>query len=159
MAEAGFKKHQMEYIAVGVLVLAAFFIGIQRFKKKDTDDEVFSRKEFNKKWKEVSVIESKVPKEAEVINYNLETDRIPFEGPFDEEKIEAPGEDISLPAISFQGMVWNSIRPQVIIDNKVYDIGDTINIGSEEDRVEVTDITKEGIYLKYKRKEFIVRPK
>jgi len=159
MAEANPKKQQMEYIAISILVVVALFIGLTRFKKKDNDDEVFSRKAFNKKWKEVEVLESEPPHREEGIKYGSAiVKRMPFKGPLDAEKnIEVVDEDITLPSMQCQGMIWKSIRPQVIIDNKVYDIGDKIAAGNERG-VKVKDITKKGVHLVYEGKLFIVGP-
>lgn len=162
MAEAGLKKQQMEYIAIGTLVLVAVLIGVSKFQKKEKDDEVFSRTEFNKKWKEVEILELKVPKEEKGVDYVASVERVPLKSPFEEEsKAGAVGEDVTLPVMAFQGMVWNSRRPQAIIDNKVYDVDDVILVGEGEaaGTIKVKDITREGIFLKYKGKEFIVRPK
>ena len=161
MPEKDPKKQQMEYIAVGLVVVVAVFIGLSRFKKKEKDDEVFSKKEFNEKWKEVEILEKKVPEEEKGISYTADAERIPFKSPFEEERVDVADENITLPAMTFQGMVWNSMRPQVIVDNKVYDIHDSIEIGIGDTRVKVKikDITKDGIYLEYKRKKFLVRPK
>ena len=159
MAKADLTKQQKEYLAVALLVVVSLFIGMQKLKKKDVDDEVFSRTEFNKKWADVEILEKVMPKEIGPIEYT-DSERIPFESPFDKEENEMEAdEDITLPTLTFQGMVWNSKRPQAIINNKVYDIGDTIMLGTDEYGIEVKDIAKDGIILKYKRKEFIVRPK
>jgi hypothetical protein len=159
MAEANIKRQQIEYIAVGLLVLVALLVGITRFKKKDKDDEVFSRKEFSKKWEEVEILEKKVPQEEKGISYAVRSERIPFKSPFEEEeKVEEKvDEELTLPAMGFQGMVWSSKRPQAIINSKVYDVGDVIPVGLEE--VVLKGIERDGIHLKYKGKEFIVRPK
>ncbi|MCX5693205.1 MAG: hypothetical protein NTX47_05950 [Candidatus Omnitrophica bacterium] len=159
MAEATPKKqHTIEYIAIGALVAAALIIGIARFKKGDTDDEVFSRKEFNKKWKEVEILEANVPNKENEISYTIGDANLPFKSPFDEvvENKES-GEEFLLPEMQFQGMIWKSSRPQAIINNKVYDIKDVITV--VEGEIEVKDINKDGIHLIYKNKEFIVRPK
>ncbi|MEK7867918.1 MAG: hypothetical protein AAB157_00915, partial [Candidatus Omnitrophota bacterium] len=70
-------------------------------------------------------------------------------------------ENVVLPEMTFQGMVWKSSRPQAIINSKVYDIKDVINVGAEGlgEEIKIKDITKDGIHLIYKNKEFIVRPK
>ena len=70
-------------------------------------------------------------------------------------------EELTLPSMTFQGMVWSSSRPQAIIDNKVYDVGDAITIGLGETTLELTikDIDREGIHLKYRGREFLVKPK
>ncbi|NQV03868.1 MAG: hypothetical protein HQ532_00055 [Candidatus Omnitrophica bacterium] len=161
MAEANLKKQQMEYIGIGLLVLVAFFIGVARFKKKDKDDEVFSRKEFNKKLTEVEIMEKKVPKEEVKVAYTVLSDRDPFRSPLEKEGNEETVDiDVTLPSMTFQGMVWSSRRPQAIIDDKVYEIGDVIIIGSGEtaDEVKIKDIDKKGIHLKYKGVEFLKSP-
>lgn len=160
MAETDMKKQHMEYIVVGILVLAALFIGINRFKKKDKDDEVFSRREFSEKWKEVEILEKEVPQEEKGIVYDTYSERIPFKSPFEEELVAA-GEQVELPTMTFQGMVWSSLRPQAIIDNKVYDIGDAIVVGSGDtkEEIKIKDIDRKGIHLIYKGREFLVRPK
>ena len=161
MAEKDPKKQQMEYITVGVLVIVALFIGLNKFKKKGKDDEVFSRKEFDKKWKEVEILEKKIPEEEKGIVYTADAERLPFKSPFEAKQMEVAGETVTLPAMTFQGMVWKSRRPQAIINNKVYDVEDTIEIGTGENiaKVKVKGITKDGIYLEYRKREFIVRPK
>ncbi|MFC1623867.1 hypothetical protein ACFL28_00900 [Candidatus Omnitrophota bacterium] len=149
----------MEYIVVVALVVVAFFVGISRFKKKEGDDEVFSRKAFNKKWEEVKALEEEVPQEEKDIAYIVDEKKIPFKSPFEyEKKIEIATEiDIALPTLVFQGMVWNSVRPQVIINNKVYDVDDAIEVGL--DKAKIKDITKDGVHLRYKGKDFIVKPR
>ena len=166
MAESAPKKqHTVEYVAIAALVLIAVIMGIVRFKKGDTDDEVFSRKEFNKQWAEVEILEADVPKKEIEVAYNGNPDTIPFKSPFDEvEKEETPQEQVTLPAtLTFQGMIWKSHRPQAIINNKVYDVNDIVNIDTGVtgvgDEIKVKDVTSDGIHLIYKRKEFIVRPK
>lgn len=155
------KQRPLEYIGIGGLVIVALILGIGRLKKGEKEDEVFSRKEFNKKWEEVEILEAKLPKDEKGITYDAEEARLPFKSPFDEEKKEEIEENVVLPEMSFQGMIWKSRRPQAIINNKVYDINDIIDIGTEEGKseVKVKDISKDGIHLKYKGKEFIVRPK
>jgi len=158
------KQHATEYIAISVLVVVALVIGIVKFKKGDTDDEVFSRKEFNKKWQEVEMLEATAPRSENEVVYTVENEKFPFKSPFDEVekyKEEPVDENVTLPQLLFQGMVWKSSRPQVIINNKVYDIKDVIKVSTDagEGNIVVKDITKEGVCLIYKKKEFIVRPK
>ncbi len=160
MADAAPKKqHTIEYIAIGALVTVALIIGIARFRKGDNDDEVFSRKEFNKKWKEVEILEASVPSKENEVSYVIEDNSLPFKSPFDEtvEKKASEEDNITLPVMQFQGMIWKSSRPQAIIDNKVYDVKDVITV--TEGEIEIKAINKDGIHLIYKNKEFIVRPK
>ena len=157
------KQYNIEYIAIGALVAAALIIGIVRFKKGSADDEVFSRKEYDKKWKEVEILEKQIPKKEKEFAYTKNDDKTPFKSPFDEtlEDKGSEGVDVALPDMKFQGMVWKSSRPQAIIDNKIYDIKDVIKLDTEGEfgDIRVKDIAKDGIHLIYKGKEFIVRPK
>jgi hypothetical protein len=159
MAELTSKKqHTIEYIAIGALVALAFTIGIVRFRKGDMDDEVFSRKEFYKKWQEVEILEANVPSKESQIAYTVEDEEFPFKSPFDEIIEEEVSEnDILLPAIQIQGMIWKSSRPQAIINNEIYDVKDIISVAEGE--VEVKSIDKDGIHLIYKGTEFIAKPK
>jgi len=155
-------RKRIEYIVIGVFALVALALGINRFKETGSDDEVFSRKQFNEQWKEVEILEANLPEEEKAIDYTVTDDRAPFKGPFDEEnKEEVVDENIALPTMVFQGMVWKGARPQAIIDNKVYDVNDIIEIGegSLKEEVKVKAISQDGIHLVYKGKEFIVRPK
>ena len=160
MADVSLKKQQMEYIGITILVLGALLIGITRFKKGDKEDEVFSRTDFNRKWKEVEELEARVPQEEKGISYAVTVEREPFKSPLEEKKLlEVVEDDIVFPKVACQGMIWNSIRPQAIINGEIYDINDTLEIESEETKVTIKDITKDGIYLRYKGRDFIVRPK
>lgn len=161
--EATKKQHTIEYIAMGVLVVVALVIGMKRFQKGSNNDEVFSRKEFNKKWEEVVILEAGVPKKEKEIAYTEGDDTLVFKSPIDDgaQKNENTEEIVTLPDMKYQGMVWKSSRPQAIINNKVYDIKDVIKADSETggSDILVNDIAKDGIHLIYKNKEFIVRPK
>ena len=77
------KQYNIEYIAIGALVVAALIIGIVRFKKGSADDEVFSRKEYDKKWKEVEILENQIPKKEKEFAYSKNDDKAPFKSPFD----------------------------------------------------------------------------
>ena len=45
----------------------------------------------------------------------------------------------SLPNVSISGIIWNSDRPQAIINGQIVDVGDTVM------EIEITDIQKTGI--------------
>jgi len=155
------KKQQMEYMTVGVLIVIALLVGVSRFKKKDNDDEVFSRKKFNEQWKEVQILEESVPKKEFGVNYFAGLDETPFKGPMDELKkvtLEKQ-EEVFLPTLNVQGMVWNSARPQVIINGAVYDINDAIILEGAEGKIIIRDVLKEGIHLRYMGQSFMVKPR
>ena len=155
------KKQQMEYMAVGILIVIALLIGVLRFKKKDEDDEVFSRTAYNEKLEEVEILEQTVPKKEFAVNYDIDPDSTPFKSPMEEKKkvvLEDQG-DVSLPTLHVQGMVWNSRRPQVIINGVIYDINDAIILEGIERKIIIRDVLKDGIHLRYMGKSFFVKPK
>jgi hypothetical protein len=158
MAEDKAKK-QKEYIAITALVVVAIIIGINRFRKGNVEDELFAKKHYREEWKEIEVIEKSAPRGEKGVGFNPASGRIPFKSPLETiEKVNVSEEQIVLPSMKFQGMVWNSARPQVIINNRVYDVGDIIP-QPDGFNVKVMDVRKEGIYLRYKGKDFLVRPK
>lgn len=161
MAENDLKKQQKEYVTVGLLVLVALFIGISRFKKKEGTGDIFYRKQFNERWKEIEILESTLPEEEKGAKYVLGDEATPFKSPItDKKKMVIIDEEILLPSIALQGMVWNSRRPQAIINGKVYDVNDIVEVdGKGSNKVKIIDISKEGMRLRYKGKEFIINPK
>jgi hypothetical protein len=60
---------------------------------------------------------------------------------------------VQLPKLTIQGMVWNTKRPQAIIDGQVFKIGDTVK------EAEIIGIDREGVKFLYKDKIFIKKPK
>lgn len=165
MAETDPKKKHMEYIAITGLVVVALFIGISRFRKtSEKGGEAFSKEKFEEQWKEIEILEKNLPMEEKAVSYDTDSEKEPFKSPIESKKRDmVTEEDIFLPSMKFQGMIWNSSRPQAIINDKVYDVNDVIyNIGSGEGEmfpIKITEITKKGIYLRYKGKGFLVRPK
>lgn len=98
-------------------------------------------------------------REAGAVEYTSGELRDPLRSPLplEEEKISLPAapveeEVVSLPSLSVQGMVWGVEPAKAIINDEVVGIGDTIL------DAQVLDIKKEGVYLLYKGKEFIVKP-
>ena len=95
------------------------------------------------------------------VSYTSQNLRDPFQSPFEmrliaieEEEEQRPVEPIGydLPHFSVQGMVWGTQMPQAIINNSVVKVGETI-AGAE-----VLDIRKEGVYLLYQGRQYILRP-
>ena len=90
-----------------------------------------------------------IPPEIEYTSYDL---RDPFKSPLEEEITMVP-EDIFLPEeFVVRGMVWGIEPVRAIINDEVVGKGDTIL------DVQVLEIKKEGVYLLYKGKKFIVKP-
>ncbi|MFA5088329.1 MAG: general secretion pathway protein GspB [Candidatus Omnitrophota bacterium] len=59
--------------------------------------------------------------------------------------------EIKLPSLTISGLVWNSDRPQAIINDQVIDIGMSI------ENATITKISKAGIVVEYSGKEFTVQ--
>ncbi len=57
---------------------------------------------------------------------------------------------IVLPALTITGLVWNTDRPQAIVNNTIVDIGDTIG------EVVIEKIRREGIDVRYREKNFFI---
>lgn len=83
--------------------------------------------------------------------------RDPFqEYPIEEEKIEVipgveapkPEEVVTPPALTIQGIIWGGRFPQAIINNKVVRIGDVL------EEAEITDISKDGVIITFKNRQF-----
>lgn len=55
------------------------------------------------------------------------------------EPVQPPPEIVPLPKLTVTGVIWNSDRPQAIINGHVVNIGDTIL------KIKITDIQKAGI--------------
>lgn len=53
-----------------------------------------------------------------------------------------------LPALTVQGIIWDSKRPQAIINNKVLNLGDTIS------EARITDINKNGVTVSFYSREY-----
>lgn len=67
-----------------------------------------------------------------------------------EEKKEAPPVIIEPPSLTISGLVWNSDRPQAIVNNQIVGIGDVV-AGSE-----ILEIQKTGIGIQYQGQKFII---
>ncbi len=145
-------KQQIERIFITVILIVAIFFGSTRFRKGSTEKRLL-KEDFDAMEKDLKALESEWFPKTERFEYIASELRDPFKSPLDEKPKDEALEKVELPKMSFQGMVFGSRLSQVIIDNKVYRVGETVN------EVEITGITKEGVHLKYKGKEFIVRPK
>lgn len=59
---------------------------------------------------------------------------------------------VTAPKFTVQGMVWDSDKPQAIIDNKIYNLGDEIN------GAKIIEINKEGVKVIYQSNIFVITP-
>lgn len=57
-------------------------------------------------------------------------------------------ESVTPPALTVQGIIWGGRFPQAIINNKVVRVGDII------EEAEITDISKEGVIITFKNRQF-----
>ena len=153
MANTDKKKQQMEYIIVAVLSVIVLFIAVNKFAEKGGNKEDFAGKSFNEKLRPSEKPKMAEPHKEEGIKYTAIDGRIPFKSPLEWRKKEVVEEEIILPVMIVEGMIWNSPRPQAVIDKKIYDVDDIIN------GAKIKDVSRDGVYLSYKGKEFVIRPK
>lgn|SRR3989338_6337817 len=86
--------------------------------------------------------------------------RNPFISPFPKRQIkvaepitaiiEAPVEIIP-PALTINGLIWNTGKPQAIVNNQVVGIGDTVA------ETKILNIQKSGIEILYNDKAFFIK--
>ncbi len=92
--------------------------------------------------------------------YTSQNLRDPFESPFEikreayESKAEPEVSPIrsELPNLEVQGMIWGSKTPQAIINDTVVRVDEVIADAT------ILDIRKEGIYVLYEGRQYILRP-
>lgn len=104
---------------------------------------------------------------AKKVKYTSQDLRDPFKSPFEIE-MESLGEPPPPPPeeqpppkqilsylqsrLEVQGIVWGSETPQAIINNVVLKVGEVIG------GAEIIDIRKEGVYVLYEGRQYILRP-
>ena len=92
------------------------------------------------------------------VEYTGQGLRDPFQSPFElykpvEEPEEKPPPVIGgLSHLEVQGIIWDSKIPQAIINNTVVKAGEVI------EGAEILAIRKEGVYVLYEGKQYILRP-
>lgn len=113
-----------------------------------------SRKRFFYLWLFVVILLLAKKNEAKEVEYTSQDLRDPFKSPLEMEKVLDKGvaPEAGLSHLKVQGMVWSSKMPQAIINNTVVRIGEVIN------GAEILDIRKEGIYVLYQGRQYIIRP-
>lgn len=89
--------------------------------------------------------QTQINKEIKYMGINY---RDPFADFFPEEKKVA--EKIVLPDLKLTGLVWGTLKPRAIINGTVVGKGDWIQ------GVEIIDIQKQGLILRYKGEEFFM---
>ena len=89
---------------------------------------------------------------AKKVEYTSGNLRDPFESPFEMGDEVATESVVGLPQLQVQGMIWGSAMPQAIVNNTIVKIGEIV------DGAEILDIRKEGVYVLYEGKQYILRP-
>ncbi|MBN2096862.1 MAG: hypothetical protein JW714_00120 [Candidatus Omnitrophica bacterium] len=87
------------------------------------------------------------------VKYTARDLRDPFLSIFEMQKLSdqpAVGEAIS--HLKVQGMIWGAKMPQAIINDTVVRVGEIVG------GAEILEIRKEGIYVLYQGKQYILRP-
>ena len=62
------------------------------------------------------------------------------------------------PEMTITGLVWNSERPQAIINGKVLSVGDTWTDSQTKEEIKINRIEKTGIDVSYKGKTWTIKP-
>ncbi len=65
---------------------------------------------------------------------------------------EGTEEAIPTPQVTLSGLVWNSTRPQAIMNGRVVNIGDKIDVWT------IRNISKQGVELTFEGTDFLVEP-
>lgn len=93
--------------------------------------------------------------EFKKVEYTSQNLRDPFINPFEiieEETGTAPAVEIDLSNFHVQGMVWNTNKPQAVINNNVVEKGDMI------DGAEILEIRRDGVYVLFDGRQYILKP-
>lgn len=85
--------------------------------------------------------------------YGGEGQRNPFAAPSQGPAPVDAKEEIANLTFSLEGLIWESDRPQAIINGKI------VEPGADVQGAEVLDIDKKGVKMRYKGQVFILRPR
>ena len=95
----------------------------------------------------------------ERVGYTRTGLRDPFLSPFDKEKEEKRlklDEErpryTKMPTLKIEGMVWNSPRPQAIINGEIFNIGESIKGAT------IIEINREGVVFVFEGEKVILKP-
>lgn len=69
-----------------------------------------------------------------------------------EQAAEQPKPVVVAPALKVEGMLWGGRRPQVLIDGRLYQIGDTVQ------HSQIMDISRDGVTVMSQGATFVLRP-
>ena len=71
---------------------------------------------------------------------------------------QAQNVPIEPPVLKISGLVWNTKRPQAIVNGRVVDVGDKFTVGDQAQDVKIISIAKEGIEVEFMGKNFNMTP-
>jgi hypothetical protein len=93
------------------------------------------------------------------VEFNEADSKDPFASPLPQKDVtlykqvaDSGGQGATLPIFSVQGLVWGTDKPQAIIDNKIFNIGDEIK------GAKIIAIDKDGVKILYQERTFLVNP-
>lgn len=114
--------------------------------EKITKEQVFEKERFEITFPEVTYTSDhfRDPFEAVVI------EKEPEETKSANQQFSHSSEEVSLPALTVQGIIWGTASPQAIINDTVVRVGSTIN------GVTIEEITGSEIIVSYKNQKFSV---
>ena len=125
-----------------IFIIAYFFITPLGFAlEQPTEYAVSEILDFKDPF--VSLLPKKEPAKIEVTTLKPATKT---------EKAQEQEKEIVLPSIEITGIVWNTNRPQAIVNGHVVGIGDKI------DDMVISDIRRSGIDILYLGKHFTIKP-
>ena len=132
-----------------VLVLAAFVLSQGTAFAVDKN---YSKSSFRNPFK------SQLPRRKKVIKPSTEATKkdIPKREPV-RKRVSVKTQPVEIappepPTLVISGLVWNSDRPQAIINSRVIDVGDTI------ETIQVVAIRKEGVEIEFQGKTITIEP-
>ena len=153
------KKKSYKNLFICWLIIAAMFVDtttVFAAKPKIKESKKGAKKEAVAEVKKV--VEKK--ERTEIKYTGVEAKRNPFAPPKvvakmlqSSDKIEgfAKIEEVKMPKIEVQGIIWSKAMPQVIINGEVMKAGDYIQ------EFQIKEVTKKGIILFHKGKEYLMQ--
>jgi hypothetical protein len=97
----------------------------------------------------IEKIEEKIEKPQEQVK--IIDSNVPARKMIGKEEMDKPAEELTPPELKINGLVWNTDKPQAIINDQVVVIGDMVGDSK------VIDIRKDGVDLMFLNKPFTVQ--
>ena len=129
----------------------------QAQEEKVTEDAPLDKEAFNDELETIKnpfvsqlpkpIVEPPVSVKVEPASRETYTPPVAFE-PSPQHEPERP--PVIPPTLDIQGLVWNTHRPQAIINDQIFEIGDTIA------QAKIIGVEKSGVKIIYQEKEFLL---